>query len=71
MNRYHKVLADKIASKTGESYNDVTRMIRVKTSYLVLRAALMCLRGSRTTYNKNNEECSDFALSVNELDIIR
>ena len=65
--RYNKTLANKIAEKTGERYDDVTRVIRVKTSFLVLRAALLCLRGSRTMYSAKGEECDDFALSVNEL----
>ena len=65
--RYNKTLANKIAEKTGERYDDVTRVIRVKTSFLVLRVALLCLRGSRTMYSAKGEECDDFALSVNEL----
>ncbi len=67
-NRYHKTLASKIAEKTGERYDDVTRIIRVKISFLVLRAALLCLRGSRTLFSRKGEECDDdFALNVNEL----
>ena len=57
--RFHKVLAEKIATKTGERYEDVTRLIRVKISFLVLRAALLCLRGSRKLYNTNGEVCND------------
>ena len=64
---YHKILADKISTKTGEKYEDVTRLIRMKTSFLVLRAALLCLRGSRTLYTKNGETCDDYAFSLNEL----
>ena len=66
-NRFHKVLAEKISEKTGERYEDVTRMIRTKVSFLVLRAALLCLRGSRYVYNVNAEACNDFAYSLNEL----
>ena len=69
-NRFHKALADKISEKTGEKYEDVTRLIRTKVSFLVLRAALLCLRGTRTLYNNNNaESCNDFAHSLNELGI--
>ena len=39
-NRYHKTIAEKIATKTGEKYEDVTRRIRVKTSSIVLRAVI-------------------------------
>ena len=64
---YHKTLAEKISVKSGERYDDVTRLIRVKTSYLVLRAALLCLRGSRTMYNSDGEGCDDFAFNLNEM----
>ena len=66
-NRYHKTLASKIAEKSGERYDDVMRVIRVKTSFLVLRSSLLCVRGSRTMYSTKGEECDDFALSVNEI----
>ena len=67
-NRYHKTLADKIATKTGERYDDVTRLIRIKTSFLVLRASLLCLRGSRTLFtNSSGESCEDYALTLNEI----
>ena len=36
-NRFHKTLAERISNKTGEKYEDVTRLIRVKMSYLVLQ----------------------------------
>ena len=44
-NRYHKALAEKIAEKSGEKIQNVTRLIRTKVSFLVLRAALLCLHG--------------------------
>ena len=65
--RYHKVLAEKISVKTGERYEDVTRLIRIKLSFLVLKAALLCLRGSRTVFSQNAASCTDFAFSLNEL----
>jgi hypothetical protein len=65
--RFHKALASKIAEKTGERYDDVTRLIRMKISFLVLKAALLCLRGSRTLKNVNAESCNDFAHTLNEL----
>ena len=71
--QYHKILAQKLSEKTGDRYEDVTRMIRVKISFLVIKAALLCLRGSRSMYttNNNSEQCDDFAFSVNELGLIR
>ena len=66
--RFHKTLAEKLATKTGERYEDVTRLIRVKLSFLVLKASLLCLRGSRTlTNNTNGEDCEDFALTLHEV----
>ena len=65
--RYHKALASKIAEKTEEKYEDVTRLIKTKLSFLVQRAALLCIRGSRTMYNNSAESCNDFAYSLNEL----
>ena len=66
--RFHKTLAEKLATKTGERYEDVTRLIRVKLSFLVLKASLLCLRGSRTlTKNTNGENCKDFALTLHEI----
>ena len=65
--QFHKTLAQKIAEKTGERYDDVTRLIRVKMSFLVLRASLLCIRGSRTLRNIQGETCEDFALTLNEI----
>jgi hypothetical protein len=66
--RFHKVLAAKIAAKTDERYEDVTRLMRTKLSFLVQRAALLCLRGSRTMFSSSAaESCNDFAYSLNEL----
>ena len=67
-NCFHKALAEKISIKTGEKYSDVTRLIRLKMSFLVLRAGLKCLRGWRTLYrNSEGETCGDFALTLNEI----
>ena len=67
-NCYHKALAEKISKKTGERFSDITRLIRLKLSFLVLRASLQCLRGSRTLYNHSEgETCEDFALTLNEV----
>ena len=45
---FHKHLADKISRKTEQVYSDVIKVIRCKMSFLILRAALMCVRGSRS-----------------------
>ena len=65
---FHKSLAEKIASKKGERYDEVMRYIRVKLSFLVQRAALLCLRGTRVrNINSVVDEGVDFGLKLNEL----
>ena len=49
---YHNAPAEKIAVKQHERYDDVMRYLRIKFSYLALKATLLCLRGSRTVYGK-------------------
>lgn len=46
--KYHKHLADKIATKSEDDYSKVVNYIRCKVAFIVLRSALLCLRGSRT-----------------------
>ena len=46
---YHSRLAQLIAIKKGEHYYAKTiSWIRTRTSFVLLRSALVCLRGSRT-----------------------
>ena len=59
---YHKQLAEKIATKTQHRYDQVMAWIRCKLSFLIMKSALLCLRGSRTF--KINAECvDDFCLA--------
>ena len=46
--KYHKHLADKIATKSEDDYSKFVNYIRCKLAFIVLRSALLCLRGSRT-----------------------
>ena len=46
--KYHKHIADKIATKSEDDYSKVVDYIRCKVAFIVLRSALLCLRGSRT-----------------------
>ena len=64
--KYHKELAVKISEKNGDRYNDVMRYIRVKLSFLILKAQLLCLRGSRTL-KRTDEGGDDFGLCLHEL----
>ena len=45
---YHSRLAQLIAIKKGEQYAKTISWIRTRTSFALLRSALVCLRGSRT-----------------------
>ena len=45
--RFHKYLAQKIACKSGQKYSKVMNLIRTKLSFLILRACLICVQGSR------------------------
>ena len=67
---FHKALAEKLSLKSGDRYDEVTRLIRVKLSFLVLRSALLCIRGSRSMHsNSNGETCEDFAFTLNEIGV--
>ena len=65
--KFHKSLAQKLAKKRGEKYADVMRYIRVKLSFLVLKASLLCLRGTRVKVNEVSLENEDFSFVLNEL----
>ena len=45
---YHNRLAQLIAIKKGEQYAKTISCIRTRTSFALLRSALVCLRDSRT-----------------------
>ena len=62
----------KLAEKENEQYSDVITSLRTKLSFCILRAALLCVRGSRTPWRKNyhmKQEETDFALLNKEADI--
>ena len=62
---FHKALAEKISTKREERYEEIMRFLRVKLSYLALKATLLCLRGSRSHCRANFSD--DFGLILNEL----
>ena len=47
--RFHNRLAELISIKKGEEYSTTISWTRSKVSFVLLRFALLCLRGSRTT----------------------
>ena len=64
--KFHKTLAEKLSEKRNEKYEDIMRFLRVKISFLALKATLLCLRGSRGI-RKQAEHDEDFSFSLNEL----
>ena len=64
---FHKSLAEKLSIKTGDKYEEITRLIRVKLSFIVLKAALLCIRGSRSLNSTSLSTCEDFSHTLNEL----
>ena len=67
---FHKSLAEKLSLKKDERYDDVMRYLRVKFSFLSLRATLLCLRGSRAIRRAGAGEIdSDFGLALQELGV--
>ena len=61
--RFHNRLAELIFIKKGEEYSTTISWIRSKVFFALLRSALLCLRGSRTTrcVPQNIEHC-DFEI---------
>ena len=65
---FHKALAEKISKKKGDTYQDIMRYLRVKFSFLAMKATLLCLRGSRSLAKRpDNATTDDFGLALNEL----
>ena len=62
---HHKILAEKIAQKTGQRYDQVMSWIRCKLSFLIIRSALLCLRGSRSV-KMNTDTIDDFDLACDD-----
>ena len=67
--QFHKSLAEKLASKSGERYSDVMNYIRCKLSFMCVKSSLLCLRGSRTTHKDQVESGADFGIRSLELNV--
>ena len=57
--RFHKELANKISAKSGDKYGEVMRWMRCKLSFVILRAFLTCIRGSRPHKHRSSENIPD------------
>ena len=53
---FHKHVAERLAIKTGESYEKIISTIWCTLSFLILKSALMCVRGSRSHNLKTIDE---------------
>ena len=62
---FHKHLAQKISSKTGQRYESIMSWIRCKLSFVIMRSALLCLRGSRSV-KINVDASDDFSFACDE-----
>ena len=60
--QFHRCLASKLAEKTDQRYADVMNFIRCKLSFIIIRAAVLCLRGSRKVDTKERPTGDDFSL---------
>ena len=65
---FFKSLAEKICAKQDERFSEVVRLLRVKLSHMAMKAAILCLRGSRA-HNIRASTCDnhDFGLSLNDM----
>ena len=63
-------LSQKIASKDDESYAHTITWIRTRLSFDILRAAIQCVRGSRTPFRRP-QEMNDFEMMNRQGDLAR
>ena len=56
---FYKHIADKTSKKNDKNYSNVINVIKCKLSFLILRAALLCIRGSRS--HKDTKLSDDFS----------
>ena len=71
--RYHSRLAELIAAKKGEQYSQTISWIRARTSFALLRSALVCLRGSRVKRRAafDHSNCDiEIAVAEGAIDIV-
>ena len=66
---YHKALAERLSTKSGERYDYIMNFIRCKLSFMCIKSSLLCLRGSRSIKNIPVETGWDFALFNSELNL--
>ena len=62
---FRKNLVNMIAKNEAKKYTTIMPWIRTKLSFVVLKSALLCVRGTRTPYEKKDCDLSwrDFMLN--------
>ena len=63
---FHKRLADLLSLKCDMPYSSLMGWLRCKLSFAILRSAVMCIRGSRSSRHHAIYESSDIALFCSE-----
>ena len=61
---FYKRLADKIASKEGKTFPTVMGWLRCRLSFAILRSAILCIRGSRSSRHRPTR---DIALATSDV----
>ena len=64
---FRKHTAEKIAKKINESYEKVINIIRCKLSIIILRSALLFIRGSRS--NHILKDIDEFSLAFDSAEL--
>ena len=63
---FYKRLADMLSSKRNLPYSTLMGWLRCKISFAILRSAVMCIRGSRSSKNHAVRDTTDIALACSE-----
>ena len=67
---FHSHIAEKIAEKTEDRFKHVITWIGAKLFFLILRVGLICIRGSRSHFVKNQSDVVDnFRISCDDASI--
>ena len=63
-NVFYRKLCTKLAEKSDERYSDMMNWVKCKISFLCLRVALTCVRGSRTKRVNDQYISDDFSYDI-------
>jgi len=69
--RFMKQLATLLSIQRNEEFNITMTWLRAKVSFICVRSALLCIRGSRKPWYKENtmKVSDDFGLCIYEADL--